>query len=149
MGRSSNVESKAAAVESSRVSNMLHRQSRATNTNSLESIDSNPRQAVAKSCEKRGNVDPQVNPIMGSQSVFEFFLHPSFMLPAAMRLMRAGINGPGHPRRPPYRCPTPPMQPELSSGGGPLGGKTPVEGAVWGGQGRAFQPSSDAWQPAT
>ena len=108
MGRSSNVESKAAAaVESSRVSNMLHRQSRATNTNSLESIDSNPRQAVAKSCEKRGNVDPQVNPIMGSQSVFEFFLHPSFMLPAAMRLMRAGMNGPGHPRRPLYRCLTP------------------------------------------
>ena len=69
MGRLSNVESKAAAaVESSRVSNMLHRQSRATNTNSLESIDSNPRQAVAKSCEKRGSVDPQVNPIMGSQS---------------------------------------------------------------------------------
>ena len=34
-----------------------------------------------------------------------------------MRLMRAGMHGPGHPRRPPLPVSYPPMQPELSSGG--------------------------------
>ena len=65
-------------------SNMLRHQSRATNTNSLESIESNPRQAVAKWDFKRGERgDPQ----------------------AAVRAMRAVVNQ-GHPRRPPLPVPT-------------------------------------------
>merc|ERR1719376_1668689 len=70
--------------------NMLQQQSRATNTNSLESIDSNPRQAVAKSYEKRG--DPQ----------------------AAMRVMRAAASH-GHPRRPPLPVPVANSPQDLST----------------------------------
>ena len=57
------------------LSNMLKAQSRATNTNSLESVDSNPRHAVAKSDQKRYEKDSQ----------------------AAIRAMRASAG----PRRPP------------------------------------------------
>ena len=100
-------------VDQKRDSNMLQAQARATNTNSLESIDSNPRQAVAKSYERRG--DPQ----------------------AAIRVMRAAASH-GHPRRPPLPVATtsttelstspnttqpPSLQPQrhlsTSGGGGP------------------------------
>ena len=76
----SNVTSK----EPHEISNMLKAQSRATNTNSLESVDSNPRHAVAKCDQKRYEKDSQ----------------------AAIRAIRASAG----PRRPPLNI-TNPVQP--------------------------------------